>query len=134
MIGHCLHDSFFLGCHFQSLETEIVPPMTRCLNRGTDFDTISILNFRIADEWSAAEAQYGNRNCRFVVFQTEQVRAITVIAIGNCVGGKRLHISYGASQCGMSKMIDPRFFEYRLDAGRFLCPHRYRCVCSQKCE
>lgn len=100
--------------------------MTRCLNRGVDFDVISILDFRIADDRSATNAQYGHRNRRLLILESEQVRAITVIAIGDHVGCERLDISHEATQCGMPKMIAPWFVEYLLNAGRFLGPHQYR--------
>lgn len=51
-IGDCLYHTFLFGHRFQSFETEIVPSVTRCLNRGADFDSISILDVRIADNWS----------------------------------------------------------------------------------
>ena len=52
-IGNCLYHTFLFGRRFQPFETEIVSPVTRCLNRGADFDSISILDFRIADNGSA---------------------------------------------------------------------------------
>ncbi len=132
-IGHCLYDSFLFGRYFQPLETEIVPSVTRCLNRGTHFDSIAFLDFRIANNWSAANAQHCYSDGLLIVLKAKQVCAIASdFSIGSQVWVKWLHISYNASQRDMTKMIDPWFFEYLLEAGRFLCPHEYSCVCPDK--
>ena len=133
-IGYCLHDSFLFSRHFQSFEAQIVPPVTRCLNCRTDLDVISILDFRVSHEWSSTNAQYCNRNRRIVVFQTEQIRTIAIISVRNGVGSQGVHISHNASNGHMPKMVDPWLFEYLLNAGRFFCPHWYRCGCSYKRE
>lgn len=126
-ISHRLYDPFLFGHHSQSFEAQIVASVTRGLDRSTDLDPIAISDIRVSDQRSAANAQHGHRDCCLVFFQAKQVRAVTVISIGDCVGGKRLYIPYCAVHGDVPKMISARFFEYLLDADRFFRPHQQQC-------
>ena len=74
-ISHGLHDAFLFGYRFQSFKAQIVPPVTRRLDRRADFDAFAILDVGVSDQWSSANAQHGHRDCRLVFFQAKQVRA-----------------------------------------------------------
>lgn len=70
-IGDGLHNTFLFGHYFRPFEAEIGPSMTRRLNRGTDFDAISVFDFRIANNRSTTNTQHCYRDGRLIVLKTE---------------------------------------------------------------
>ena len=110
-IRHRLNDAFLFSRHLYSLKTQIVAPVTRRLDRGSEFNPLPVFNIGVFDGWDSATSVDGDVDRGGLVFQVEQIGAVAHCAGLELVGIERRHIANSAPQRDLFQVKRLRFVD-----------------------
>ena len=106
LIRHRLNDAFSLSRHLHPLKTQIVAPVTRRLDRGSEFNPLPVFDIGVFDGRDSANAVDGDVDRGCFIFQVKQIGAIAHRAGLELVGIERRHIANSALQRDLFQMKD----------------------------
>ena len=110
-IRHRLNDAFPISRHLYPLKTQIVAPVTRRLDRGSEFNPLPVFDIGIFHGWDSATSVDGDVDRGCLVFQVEQIGTVARRAGRELVGIEWRHIANSALQCNLFQMKRLRVIE-----------------------
>ncbi len=103
-VRHRLNDAFLFSRHLHPLKTQIVAPVTRRLDRGSEFNPLPVFDIGVFDGRDSATSVDGDVDRGCFVFQVEQIGAVAHRAGLELVGIERRHIANSAPQRDLFQM------------------------------
>ena len=75
-IRHRLNDAFLFSRHLHPLKTQVVTPVARRLDRGSQFNPLPLFDIGVFDGRDSATSVHSDVDRGCLVFQVEQIGAV----------------------------------------------------------